>query len=250
MTYRQIIYMCLDQLKLSSDDAYYTEDHILFLISKLRNFLLKQKYSDVKKEIPESNYQTICLDLEFTPVSEDKHCEGKGLIKSKQKVPTLLTIGHIQVYPISYYPCEIALISKERMKYVGFNKWLKNIVYASIGPDNYLYLKSSKGNFLFPDTDGNPTLKSVHMTGIFESPEKASELDCNNEVQDILDKDFPMEDGLTTQLLQLLIQLLTGATQRPEDPNNNANDDLSDIASYLRSMLQPRYQRNIYNNEE
>ena len=69
MTWREIIYMCSDELKLSSDDSYYTEDHLKFLISKYRSFLLKQRYSDIKKFIPESNFSTICLDLMEVPAS-------------------------------------------------------------------------------------------------------------------------------------------------------------------------------------
>jgi hypothetical protein len=48
--------MCLDELHLTSDDSLFNEDHILFLINKYRAFLLKQRYSDIKKQIPESNY--------------------------------------------------------------------------------------------------------------------------------------------------------------------------------------------------
>jgi hypothetical protein len=46
-TYRQLIYMCLDQLKLISDDSYYTEDHIMFLLDKCRTLLLNQKLSNM-----------------------------------------------------------------------------------------------------------------------------------------------------------------------------------------------------------
>ena len=35
-TYREIVYMVLDELKLESDDAYYTQDHVIFLINKYR----------------------------------------------------------------------------------------------------------------------------------------------------------------------------------------------------------------------
>ena len=51
-TYKELVYMCLDELKGSSDDFTYTEDHIVFLLTKYRVFLLKQRYSDIKKPIP------------------------------------------------------------------------------------------------------------------------------------------------------------------------------------------------------
>jgi hypothetical protein len=40
-TYRELVYMVLDELKAKSDDFYYTEDHIIFLLDKYRAFLLK-----------------------------------------------------------------------------------------------------------------------------------------------------------------------------------------------------------------
>ena len=43
--------MVLDFLKISSDDAYYTPDHVIFLLNKFRAFVLKNKY-DSGKESP------------------------------------------------------------------------------------------------------------------------------------------------------------------------------------------------------
>lgn len=41
MTYREIVYMILDEIKSVSDDAFFTEDHVIFLAGKIRTFLLK-----------------------------------------------------------------------------------------------------------------------------------------------------------------------------------------------------------------
>ena len=90
MTYREIVYMVLDSLKLASDDSYITEEHVLFLVSKLRSTILKQTYSNIKREIPESNYQTICLDLIEVPAIAGEPCEGGSYLRSKQKIPTII----------------------------------------------------------------------------------------------------------------------------------------------------------------
>ena len=59
-TYKELIYMCLDLLKGSSDDFSFTEEHIAYLLDKYRAFLLKQKYTnEYKKPVPNSNYQNI-----------------------------------------------------------------------------------------------------------------------------------------------------------------------------------------------
>ena len=56
MTWREIIYMVLDELKGMSDDFTFTEDHIAFLLGNYRSFILKQRYyTYIKKAISESN---------------------------------------------------------------------------------------------------------------------------------------------------------------------------------------------------
>ena len=226
-TYKELVYMCLDELKLYSDDALYTEEHIMFLLGKYRTFLIKQRYSDVKKQIPESNYQTICLDLIKVPAISGEPCEGGSYLRSKKKIPFLMKIGNPRVYPIDYYQGEITYVSRDRMRYVGYNKYLQNIIYASLGPDNYLYFKSFNPQFLY--------LEKVRMTGIFEDTLAASELQCPDEsgdiVCDVLDREFPIENALIPSLIQLVVEELTKAEYKPEDKENNSDDDLSEVTS-------------------
>lgn len=230
-TYKELIYMCLDELKLYSDDASYTEEHIMFLLGKYRTFLIKQRYSDVKKQIPESNYQTICLDLIEVPAISGEPCEGGSYLRSKEKIPFLMKVGNPRVYPVDYYQGEITYVSRERMRYVGYNKYLKNIIYASIGPDNYLYFKSFNPQYLY--------LEKARMTGIFEDPQAASELQCPDEsgdtVCDVLDKTFPIEDALISPMIELVVKELLGAEYRPKDESNDANDALASLATFIRN---------------
>lgn len=226
-TYKELVYMCLDELKLYSDDALYTEEHIMFLLGKYRTFLIKQRYSDVKKQIPESNYQTICLDLIEVPAISGETCEGGSYLRSKEKIPFLMKIGNPRVYPIDYYQGEITYVSRDRMRYVGYNKYLQNIIYASLGPDNYLYFKSFNPQFLY--------LEKVRITGIFEDTLAASELQCPDEsgdiVCDVLDREFPIESALVPPLIQLVVEELTKAEYKPEDKENNSDDDLSNVTT-------------------
>ena len=221
MTYREIVYACLDILKLTSDDSLYTEDHIIFLANKARTLLLKQRYSDIKKKIPESNYQTICLDLEKVQNIQDLECKGSSL-RTVQKIPYLMKIGNPKVYPQNYYLGEITYISRERMRYVGHNKYLQNIIYCSLAPDNHLYFKSSNPQYLY--------LKKVQVTGIFEDIQKASELECNNnnsQCSDILDNTFPLEEGLVQPLIEIIIKQLGPSVNLPQDQENDAQDNLA-----------------------
>ena len=237
MTWRQLVYMVLDEIKLTSDDSIINENHVIFLLNKYRTFLLKQRYSDIKKPIPESNYQTICLDLENDV--NNTFCGSANYLKSKTKVPFLMKIGNPRVYPSNYFQGEITYVSRDRMRYIGHNKYMQNIIYASVGPDNYLYLTSSNPQFSY--------LEKVKFTGIFEDIETAYQLlgtnqeednnqeeENNNQSCDILDRDFPIEEGLVPQLIELSVKELLGSAYRPADEENNANDDLADIANFIR----------------
>jgi hypothetical protein len=240
MTYGHLVYLVLDELKLISDDATYTEEHIIFLANKYRAFILKQRYSDVKKEIPESNYQSICLDLIAVPAISGEPCEGGIYLRSTEKIPSLMPIGNTQVYPLDYYQGNITFISRERMRYVGYNKYLQNIIYCSLGPDNYLYFKSYNPQFLY--------LQKVRLNGVFEDTEEASKLSCeddDNSSCDILDKEFPLEGALVPPVVECIVKELSGAIYKPKDEENNSSDDLAELASFIRNNAKTNLQKQI-----
>lgn len=224
-TYRQLVYMVLDELKGESDDFTFTEDHVMFLLSKYRTFLLKQRYADIKKQIPESNYQTLCLELIEVPAIAGVPCEGGTYLRTKSKIPFTMKVGNPKVYPVDYFQgSNITFVSRERMRYVGYNKFMQNIIYCALGPDNYLYLQSSNPQFLY--------MENIRFTAIFEDADSASELECNEEgkVCDIIDKEFPIEEALIPPLIELVVKELRQAEYSPADEQNNANDDLDNVA--------------------
>ena len=142
-TLRQLTYLILDEAKGLSDDFTYTEDHIIFLLDKYRAFLLKQRYSDIKKQMPDSNYQILCLDLIQVPAISGEPCEGGTYLRSVEKIPFLMQVGSTpKVTSLDYFQGEFNYISRDRMRYVGENKFTRNMIYTSIAPDQHLYFKS------------------------------------------------------------------------------------------------------------
>ena len=214
--------MCLDELQLSSDDATFTEDHIIFLANKYRAFLLKKNYLDLKKEIPESNYQDLCLNLEVVKGIEGDDCSNTYL-RTTEKLPDTLPLGSPRISTKDFLAGEITYVSRERMKYVGHNKFLKNIIYASLGPDGRLYLKSENHQAYYLD--------SIIFSAIFEDPAKAAELSCEGKEEggscDVLDSTYPLEDAYIPLAIEFIVKELSNAIYRPADEENNANDDLT-----------------------
>lgn len=51
-TYREIVYIIQDEMKILSDDSIFEPEHFLFLANKYRSLLFNQKYKGKKVEIP------------------------------------------------------------------------------------------------------------------------------------------------------------------------------------------------------
>ena len=234
-TYRQLTYMVLDELKLVSDDSHFQEEHILFLLDKYRVFLLKQRYSDIRKEIPDSNYQTICIDLERTNALNGLPCEGSDYLTSTTKIPHMMQVGKQRISSMDFFQGNITYVNNERFKYVGNNKYLQKQIYGTIAPDGHLYLKSANPQMYY--------IEKVKVTGIFEDSSKAAELQCSeneNTTCDVLDATFPLEESLIPPMIELIVKELSGHAYQPADGENNANDDLDRLASYIARNMKER----------
>ncbi len=228
-TFGEMVYMVMDLLKERSDDTYYTEEHILFLLNKVRAFLLDRKYKNSRNstfnEVSDENRQQICLSL--SPAKLLPTGCGGNWLKSNEKIPDTLSIdtavtctGH------DLLPTNVTFIPKERMPYVGHNKWLQKIIYAAKSEDGHLYLTSNNPQFLW--------LEHVGLTGVFSDPEEAAKMSheaCENGgVCDIMTQSFPLEAALVPSCIEFVVQEITGARYTPDDMVNNAKDDLSNAA--------------------
>jgi len=227
-TFGEIVYMVLDLLKQHSDDAYYTEEHILFLAKKMRALLLERKYKGSRNGtfniMSEENRQQVCLMLETTDMMPGG-CSQKWL-RSTNVIPELIPgMGEVACTGHDLLPTNVTFIPAERMHYVGYNKWLHNIIYASRSVDGHMYLFSANPKFIF--------LERVGLTGVFTDPEVAAKLShkaCETGVCDIMNEPFPLESSLVPACVEMVFQELSGARYAPEDKKNDAKDNLSDVA--------------------
>ena len=226
MLVKELVYLILDQLKVTSDDAIWTEEHILFLCKKYRSFLIKKEQEKERSSADiasEFEYQQICLDLEKVAAIDGEPCTGGYYLRTTQKIPKILEGNQPRVYPIDFYQgINISYISRDRMRYVGTNPYLQNIIYVSLGPDLHLYLNSSNPQFMY--------LKKLRVNAIFEDFDAAADLLCDSEGEDescdVLDASFPIRDYLVPALIELVVKALVNPSRLPEDTKNNAADDL------------------------
>lgn len=231
MKVKEIIYICLDLAKSStSDDSYFTEEHALFLCRKYRAFLIK-KEQEKKSAVEQADLfeqQQICLDLEIVPAIDGTPCTGGYYLRTTKAIPKIVEGTLPQVYPIDYYQGNnISYVSRDRMRYVGTNKYLQNTIYTSLAPDFHLYLKSSNPQFMY--------LRKLRMAATFEDfdSDDLKDLLCDDSGEsqecDVMEMDFPIREYLVPTLIELVVKELAGTKYQPTDNLNNAQDDLSHV---------------------
>ena len=222
MTLRELVFLVLDEVKINSDDSYFNEDHIVFLLNKYRSFVLKKELEKENKQLSSANSQTICLDL-IEARNEDNPC-GESMLRTEQPIPSLVNDCKVSLYPVNYFEGDhIIYTTMERMRYTTYNKWTKNLIYAAKGPDDYLYLKSDNPQYIY--------LEKLRMKAIFEDFESAAQYTCHEAGEnlqcDILDMKFPIENALVPIVIELVVKELLGVKYQPRDTHNNASDDAS-----------------------
>lgn len=248
MKVKEIVYIILDLSKAAtSDDSFYTEEHVLFLCKKYRSFLIKKEQEKEKSTTDvasEFEYQEICLDLEQVPAIDGDPCLGGYYLRTTEKIPKILEGNAPRVYPVDYYQgVNVTYVPRDRMRYVGTNKYLQNIIYTSLGPDQHLYMKSNNPQFLH--------LCKLRISAVFEDFDEASKYLCDDEGNtdnsacNPLEGDFPIREYLVPSLIELVVKELVGAAWRPKDVPNDAADNLADLSTFIRRNIKSALQKQI-----
>lgn len=237
-TYREVVYLVSDEMKNVSDDSIVNIDHIAFVVDKHRASVLKQLYSSIKKDSPQSNYQTICVKMQ---PEEGDICECPYL-KSVHKIPFAMQTGPVTIGNNGVTNNRITFVDRNRFAYAGTGRYSANMAYASYS-NGYLLLKSKNEDFL--------NIEEVQLTGMFEDGLAAAKLACDKsdaEKCDPLDSRFPLEDNLIPMVVEMSLRELLGMMYRPADQQNNANDDIADIHRFVSQNMKRQYMNNVNGN--
>ena len=218
MTYRQIVFMILDLLRQTSKDSNFEIDHIIKEVNDVRNLLLKQKYSDIRKEISDVNFQEITIYLTDISSLNKKYI----MLKSSKVVPDILNIASTPTKSLD--SINFSFISNYRFVYTGYNEWLSSIIYGTVLSDKYFYIKSM-----------NPQVKhmtSIRIMSIFENPIDVYYYNDPNLIangMDVLDMIFPLEGAYIPELQDIVLKRLAPSLGFPKDTINNNNEDNNNI---------------------
>ena len=210
MTYRELVYMALDALKIHSDDSKFTEDHVIFLLNKYRAYVLYQKYSKTLEGVDNRNYQSINIDCKTDIKTFLQDISGGKILKSNKEIPSIinLSLPEVQIETTvtkgeeenaeTYKGNEsIVFTTEDRIRYTGFNRFLKKVIYCCIDKNNIFILKCA-------DNTRISNITKVHLSAIFSDP--ISVFNFNASDLDILDEEFPLEYVLVPAVLELVLK--------------------------------------------
>ena len=248
-TYRDMVFIIMDEAHILSDDTTFENEHFIFLINKYRSLLFTQKYKGKKVEIPFAYYQR--LNVYF-----DTNYSDGSVYQSFKQIPNILDTTNLWQYTFVHNDgmrsSNLNFINPQRFKNVGYNKWLRNQVYLTIDLDNYMYAKSpgsnldnttvlvgeanvdtSEINYALISEDGLNQLAGdnlidayVYYDTILDNPIEGYRFNGDNAL-DPLDFIFPCEESLIQPIIDLCIKEIAAINGIPRDAVNNATDDLS-----------------------
>lgn len=144
-TYREIVFILMDEMKIFSDDSSWENEHFIHIINKQRALLFNQKYKGKKVEIPFAWYQRLNVNFTYPSI-------GSNIYKSTKKIPPILDTTNLWQYTFistdGANTPNLNFINPQRFKTCGYNKWTSNELYGTIDLDNYMYLKSNNDKYI------------------------------------------------------------------------------------------------------
>jgi len=222
MTKREIIYTVFEKLKVFSDDTKITEELVSSLIDTKRAMLLKQQYANKGWHMPIDIKQELCIGLELVDKVSGYSCGGK-ILATSVSLPKSIKIkgkeGPLNVRKSDSTVIELNIVAIERVPYLFENKFTQHLTYCAVDFDGRLYLISKDNKHRF--------LKSIKVTDVYEQPDIANELMCNETDMsiDVWDIDYPIEGAMADVVVDLVMKDLTRSLAIPGDVINNATDD-------------------------
>ena len=211
-----------------SDDSRLSNRHIYHKLVSSRNTLVAQQ-AKKKQKLSDWNYIVLpCVEL----IQVDNHdcpcipAVGCKVYRTKHKLPKTLTDlnTHLIQWVMSIDSSKLVdEITREAYLYIAGNKYTSNHL-RYILEDGHLYIY------------GKAVPRFVKVKLLAEDPIEAYSFpsackencdNCQNDCDNVLDKEFPIDGDLVETLIEMALQELVGLfSQNQEDQTNNSADTI------------------------
>lgn len=221
MTYNEVVYSIRERLRQNIDDSDITDREIIFHVNNQRALFYRNQYNQRNRTVDEEIKQL----LRFTMVQDtDEQC-GDGtscyIMKSTQKLPSTLELHHknaiFKVTSLVKTNIAFNLVSWNEFPYQGLGKYTKNEVFVTVGPDNYLYLRSGSKLVQF--------ITSILVTAILENPLDIKNFNLcpdDSPCQDLDTFIYPIKAYAFAYIIEQVVSMFINKLQTPEDEENDS----------------------------
>lgn len=238
-TYRDMIFIILDELKIMSDDSVWEYEHIVALLNKYRAMLIKQRYLDKKVPMPSAFYQRLKLSFDIN------FYRGK-VFKSKKRLPPVTGNSMLSLHTFLFmdngYQLNVNLINSQQFRVISYNRWPSKEIYGTLANDGYMYIYSPARAIIpvFADNNNDIIIEEdvagkILVSEVFKSQILYYDTILDNPldiiefndltIDSFLDVEFPCDESLSQVIVSLCLDELSKAMMIPKDEVNNANDD-------------------------
>lgn len=197
MTRRQLIYDIREKLDLYSNQDEWTDEYLGYLIDLKRCMLLRERINGNRKFNAEAAKQLIEV-----PIKMKEKITGLNYVHiaaSTMHIPKLLSYDeYIRIETRELDNYNINLINDKQFQFTGYNKYIRNQIYATIDIDDVLKMKSDNGI--------EKNIRHVILEGIFEDIESAHNMSARYRNQSLDEVEYPLEQRLQMLAVELVIK--------------------------------------------
>ena len=119
---------------------------------------------------------------------------------------------------------------------------MKNITYVTL-QGGKVYLKSCNPLAYYLEEGTYRDIFTDPLEAAVSSEDYATSEDGT--LCDPMSVEFPLEDNLLPLVMQYVVKELSGGLYKPKDSENNANDDLSELANFIRTYVKSPLRQQI-----
>jgi hypothetical protein len=209
MTQKELIYEVRERFKIMVDDVWPTNEYIAFLINSARGAVMQQRYSDPRNIVPYNEYQIVSLTIGPTAVTNEAL---PAIIKTTGNASSPLkayTSGDLQT--------GINVVSLDRLPFVGYNPFTKDLIYCAVRSDNKILFNSNN--------DLYKLLNAITVRGLFEDPEDAYKLANPNSTTDFWDTEYPISNGVLLDVNKIVDQKMAQLLNTQKDTLNDGTEE-------------------------
>lgn len=223
MKYTEVVYSIRERIRQLADDSDVDNREIIFHVNQQRALFYRNQYNQRNRTVDEEIKQLLRFEMAQDSIEECGESKNCYIIKSVKPLPATIELHHrnaiFKITSTSKTAVPFSIVSWNEFPYQGLGKYSQNELFATVGPDNHIYIKSSNKLIKF--------VESILVTAILENPlDIENYTPCpNGETCFDLDSfEYPIKGYAYAYIQDKVVNIFVNKLQVPQDEENDSED--------------------------